>query len=322
MHHTKFVKSGVLAVLGVALGFFIGFADHGDEPFINVAAGAPAPSVDVVVHADPGGGYNVQLITSNFQFTGPFVNTAPVANEGHGHLFVDGEQVARLYSDWFFIGDLHEGLHEIRATLNANNHLPWAVDGEIVQAVAILSIEAESDEHGHGHDESPGGGHATTFEVTTQNPAGFPGPEVRLQVFQDAAKGWNLNLMTSNFNFAPERVSTAHIFNEGHAHVYVDGVKLNRIYSNWFNIGNLEPGGHTIEVRLSTNDHREYTRNGTLIASSVSVFETRVPDASHHGDDEPAHGEPGHDDSDGHHDDDEEEEEHQDDEDEDDDDEG
>ena len=296
MHQKKFVQSTLLAVFAVALGFLIGFADHGDEVFISNPAGAPAPSVDVVVHNDPAGGYNVQLITSNFQFTGPFVNTAPIANEGHGHLFIDGVQVARLYSDWYFIGDLHEGVHEIRATLNANNHLPWAVDGEIVQSVSILSIEAAGhDEHGH----SGSGGHASTFEVTTQNPAGFPGPEVRLQVFEDAAKGWNLNLMTSNFNFAPERVSTFHVFNEGHAHVYVDGVKIGRIYGNWFHIGNLAPGAHIIEVRLATNNHLDYTRNGVVIGSAVSVFESRVADAGHH-DDEDEHGDEGHDDSDGH----------------------
>jgi hypothetical protein len=86
--------------------------------------------------------------------------------------------------------------------------------------------------------------------------------------------GWNLELITTNFRFAPEHVGTAVLPSEGHAHLYIDGVKIGRIYGPWYN---LPPtlfkgaGDHEIRVTLNANDHSDLESNGMVIQSIVRV---------------------------------------------------
>lgn len=44
---------------------------------------------------------------------------------------------------------------------------------------------------------------------------------------------------------------------EGHAHLFIDGKKIGRVYSNWYHINPLRQGSHTIRVTLNANDHSE-----------------------------------------------------------------
>ena len=116
--------------------------------------------------------------------------------------------------------------------------------------------------HTHGED-----GHM----MHEQMEAPAPIPSVDLIVHKDEKDGWNTQILLENFRFAPEHVSFQHIPGEGHAHIYVDGEKLNRVYGEWYHINGLMSGMHEISVRLSTNDHKELTRNGELIMDSVMI---------------------------------------------------
>lgn len=90
-------------------------------------------------------------------------------------------------------------------------------------------------------------------------------PWVDLGVHQDAISGMNLEIITENFRFAPEHASTEHVAGEGHAHLYVDGTKIARLYSRWFHMAELAPGSHTIRVTLNANSHEEFTAAGEVI---------------------------------------------------------
>ena len=88
-------------------------------------------------------------------------------------------------------------------------------------------------------------------------PAGPGTPTLELSVDQGhQATGWNLHIATTNFRFAPERANAPHRPGEGHAHVYVDGRKIARVYGPWFHLDALPPGGATVAVTLTANDHR------------------------------------------------------------------
>ncbi len=116
--------------------------------------------------------------------------------------------------------------------------------------------------HDHSHDHS----HDELVESEAAEP-----PTLNLEVLEDPMSGWNLHLQTTNYVFAPENVSTAHIDGQGHAHLYIDGEKYGRIYSPWFQVPPLEPGEHTLTVELSANDHRAYAANGVKIEDSVTL---------------------------------------------------
>ena len=58
---------------------------------------------------------------------------------------------------------------------------------------------------------------------------------------------------------------------EGHAHIYVNGEKINRIYGNWYHIQELPKGQNMVTVKLSTNDHGEIVFDGESISDTEVV---------------------------------------------------
>lgn len=96
-------------------------------------------------------------------------------------------------------------------------------------------------------------------------PAGQAVPSVDLTVHPDAIKGVNLEVKLTNFRFAPEKVNQESKLTEGHAHLYVDGKKLTRLYSSWYYLADLEPGQHKITVSLNTNNHEDLVHQDKMI---------------------------------------------------------
>jgi len=86
-----------------------------------------------------------------------------------------------------------------------------------------------------------------------------PFPSVDIKITKDAKEGYNLQIITKNFKFVPEKINRDNTSNEGHAHLYVNG-KKNRIYSEWYHISKdqLSQPLNQIRVTLNSNDHSEY----------------------------------------------------------------
>ena len=80
-------------------------------------------------------------------------------------------------------------------------------------------------------------------------------PSVSMNVDKDAKRGWNIHIEAQNFEFTPENVNADNQEGEGHAHLFVDGKKVARVYSPWFHLPALSEGTHTIRVELNANDH-------------------------------------------------------------------
>ncbi|WP_417693351.1 hypothetical protein [Roseibium sp.] len=100
--------------------------------------------------------------------------------------------------------------------------------------------------------------------------AATPGPEapsLTMQIIADPMTGWNVHLMPTHFAFAPERASTKNIAGEGHAHLYVNGEKVARVYGPWFHLSSLPKGNVEIRAALYSNDHKGLTLNGAAVES-------------------------------------------------------
>ncbi len=125
--------------------------EHSHEMF-NVPADQ-APSVALEVFEDSMSGWNVHIITSDFTFTPENASTSTnVLGEGHAHLYVNGEKVARVYGDWFHYPETHSGDVEFKVTLNANDHSDYAVSGEVVSASVVTHSHSDSNQtHDHQH---------------------------------------------------------------------------------------------------------------------------------------------------------------------------
>lgn len=117
------------------------------HPLREVAADLPVPTITHLVFPDEMDGYNVQILTQNFTFTPSAINKDVVANEGHAHLYINGEKISRVYGDWLHIPSnlLVVGRNSVSVTLNANDHSEWAKDGiPIGSTVIVVKLELDA----------------------------------------------------------------------------------------------------------------------------------------------------------------------------------
>ena len=106
------------------------------------------------------------------------------------------------------------------------------------------------------------------FNVTGEEPV----PAVDISATKDRLSGWNIRLETENFTFAPESIGLRHEPGEGHAHLYINDEKADRLYGNYAHIGSLPAGEYTFRVTLNTNYHRAYAVNGETISDEVTIM--------------------------------------------------
>ena len=117
--------------------------------------------------------------------------------------------------------------------------------------------DATATMHKHDHEE--------TVEIGTANAS------LDLILHPDSVSGYNLELVTTGFDFAPSRSGADHQLGEGHAHLYVDGHKVGRLYGRWHHLGALTPGAHEIRVTLNANDHRLLAIEGRGLVATRTV---------------------------------------------------
>jgi hypothetical protein len=96
-------------------------------------------------------------------------------------------------------------------------------------------------------------------------------PAVQLIVHPDAKAGWNLQVQVDNFRWAPEHANQAHVPGEGHAHLYVNGKKITRLYGEWYYLEHLRPGENKITVTLNANTHADYAVKGERVSATRVV---------------------------------------------------
>ena len=119
---------------------FLPPVDHSQHPLIEVDEAEPTPSMRLHMNADSMDGFNIFLETQNFRFTPESVDTLPVSNEGHAHLYVNGVKVARMYSPWHHLSSkqLREGINRIEVEFSTNDHSVWALVGVPIGADVLI----------------------------------------------------------------------------------------------------------------------------------------------------------------------------------------
>ena len=103
--------------------------------------------------------------------------------------------------------------------------------------------------------------------------ANKPYPSVNLEIYEDNMDGYNLFIKLENFILTPVDVGKKNKSNSGHIHLYVNDIKIGRVYSNWFHI----PGRYfnlkenIIRISLNSNLHDSFAINGNPIESEIKV---------------------------------------------------
>lgn len=121
--------------------------------------GAPIPVV--TLHATRNEtGMNLQIIVENFTFTPENEGNDSVANEGHTHLYINGEKITRIYGEWTFIPAvlLPEDFSEITVSLSNNNHSEYHLSsGESIgTTIRLDGSSIVEDESYHDDEDAPG----------------------------------------------------------------------------------------------------------------------------------------------------------------------
>lgn len=128
-----------------------------------------------------------------------------------------------------------------------------------------LANAASDHGHDHGHDHSHD--HGMAVEVADDGDA----PSLRLEAVLSPDAPARLVLHTRNFRFAADKVDQAHAPGEGHAHLYLNGEKIGRVYGETHELGALSPGTHELRATLNSNDHQTYEVAGRPVASALTV---------------------------------------------------
>lgn len=102
-------------------------------------------------------------------------------------------------------------------------------------------------------------------------PSSSPRPEISIHASRDAVAGWNIHLVLKHFIFTPEKVNQAPVVGEGHAHLYLNGKKIARLYDEWYHLPELARGKHIISVTLNANNHAEFSVEGRTISATTTI---------------------------------------------------
>lgn len=109
--------------------------------------------------------------------------------------------------------------------------------------------------------------HGALYDV----PRDEPMPTVALTLRRSETEGWDIDILVTNFMFSRDAVDGPHQPGIGHGHLYLDGLKLGRIYGAMEHIGPLPEGSYELRVTLNTNDHRAYARDGVPVSAAVRI---------------------------------------------------
>ena len=100
-------------------------------------------------------------------------------------------------------------------------------------------------------------------------------PKAVLEIKKDPTGGFNVHVVTTNFVWRPEMASMQHVPGEGHAHIYLDGRKIMRIYNEWFHLNTFQfatkAGEQLLSIEFVGNDHAPYTIQGFPVGAEQLV---------------------------------------------------
>lgn len=123
-------------------------------------------------------------------------------------------------------------------------------------------------------------------------PEDSPAPALSLKLYKDALSGFNLEILTERYSLVPpprvEFSMTALMvpsmdsntgFVEGHAHLYVNGEKVQRVYGHELHLpaALFRPGVNQITVTINNHGHMYWTVDGRQVLATLFVDQSAKP---------------------------------------------
>ena len=159
------------------------------------------------------------------------------------------------------IGALFSGL--LGFMIAAGNNVTFDGHEHLAGPLASHSELSNLRTHSSNHEKM----HDTPLHIAKN----IPLPTITAKLEKDPVSGFNLNLETRNFTFAPALSGREHKNGMGHAHLYIDGQKIARLYGNWFHISEIPKGAKSLKITLNSNGHRPFFANNVVISSIIAL---------------------------------------------------
>ena len=104
-------------------------------------------------------------------------------------------------------------------------------------------------------------------------------PTLDLKLTRDKKSGFNLEIVTSNFELEPpERggFHPPHIL-EGHAHIFINGKKIYRAYGRFMHLPAelFSPGINQVMVSLNDHDHNTWSKGNRMVMTTLVIDTTK-----------------------------------------------
>ena len=138
-----------------------------------------------------------------------------------------------------------------------------AVEVRVVKPTSADDRDGGADD---GHDDHDHSSHSHEAAHESEVPVG-----VDISAEVEDGGGVIVHVTAEGWRWAPESMDMEHEPGAGHAHIYVDGVKVGRVYNSRYRLSDLESGERHILVTLNTNDHKRLTLNGNPVEASAIV---------------------------------------------------
>ncbi|MEO1074044.1 MAG: hypothetical protein AAFX77_17325 [Pseudomonadota bacterium] len=146
----------------------------------------------------------------------------------------------------------------------------FATNGTLTLALDSQVSRGETVDHSH---------------IPVAVPDDAPIPSLSIQVERDWMSGLNLTLFTENYSMVPPPVGLSMTslmqpsvdpksgVTEGHAHLYINGAKIQRIYSDHVHLPEtlFKPGLNQINVSINNHGHMYWTTNNRQILATLYV---------------------------------------------------
>jgi len=213
------------------------------------------------VHGEP----NTFVVTLTIQNNGdatelvgvesPSADSAMIVNSGYegASIIIPAQSKGIMAADGTHI------MLMISADLfNEGAFIPLTLTFEDYGVVTTRLLNAGSDMTEMNHSRSRG------VSVT-------PSPKLSVSAPNGVSKsGLDIKLEVEDFSFVLAPNDAQHIPNEGHAHVYLNGLKLGRLYNSAFTLGAVPANEYELRVTLNSNDHRPYLTEGSAVQEVLS----------------------------------------------------
>ena len=143
----------------------------------------------------------------------------------------------------------------------------------VFAAMAAMTIFAAGPQAGSEPVPPPRQSQMVMDHAPLDIPLGKPVPKMALYLVRDSKSGLNLHIELRDFQIGPPELALDDSTVGGHAHLYVNGKKVQRIYGRYLHLPEelFRPGVNLIMVSLNTHDHRVWQWGGKQVLASSFV---------------------------------------------------